>query len=116
MTPVMSGLKGDTWTLAFHHACHGQFKLTRSAKNKQSFYIRFFEKVFVLETTVASMAAFRHQISKSGIRRWLLDVPLLIPSCKPARNLKIGPRSQKVGFVSITKVFLGGFMSSNSLE
>ena len=67
----------------------------------------------VTGTTAASTAAFRHQISKSGIRRWLLDV-LLIHSRQPARHLKIGPRSQKVGLVSITKVFLGGFTSSNS--
>ena len=79
------------------------------------------EKVFVLETTVgttaitmASAVAFRHQISKSGIHRWLLDLLLLVHSHKPACHLKIGPQSQKVGLVSITKVFFGGFTSSNS--
>ena len=60
-------------------------------------------------TTAASTASFRRQIFKSGIRRWLLDVLLLIHSRKPARHLKTGPRSQKVGLVSITKVFFGGF-------
>ena len=60
-------------------------------------------------TTAASTASFRRQISKSGIRRWLLDVLLLVHSRKPARHLKTGPRSQKVGLVSITKVFFGGF-------
>ena len=61
-------------------------------------------------TTAASTAAFRRQISKSGTRRWLLDVPLLVHSRKPARHLKTGPRSQKVGLVSITKVFFWGVL------
>jgi hypothetical protein len=51
----------------------------------------------------SSTAAFRHQISKSGIRRWLLDMLCR----KAARHLKTGPWPQKVGLVSITNVFWG---------
>ena len=79
------------------------------------------EKVFVLETTAGTTAitmGLRRHLRRHSAARFpnqgFVGLLLLVHSRKPARHLKTGPRSQKVGLVSITKVFWGSFTSSNS--